>query len=436
MMKLILTFLFILINAITLSAYARPFQIPVGGDTAFIKGWTATATPEWIELNNQKIFVLTTLLTWRKDQSIKLVTAMPSDLDSRIQLLAGGAKIYLMARETKLQITTTDDLKQEVTIKIPSRLKPYLITRSCFKLEMKFKLITEKPSSYLAGVTCQIKDKKIFMTFSAPTDTSVDSTLFEISGKGESTRVYEFKMLNEAIATKGLLGTISWGNESEQNTLQIGGKGDQLFEKDEKMKLVLKTKDKGKDRFSVGFLGVSFASVHVKSDNLSSGEMALFATGEIANTVGKYRFGYFASIDVLAFGASSVDKISDSRIFAAPVYWLNTKKTNFGLILGAKWITIDASKISAGASAQSYCAGLAVDGEWFSKSKIHIRATFSPISEKEMQGSDMSAQLRHDVTLFKKNLSTGITFESFSLRRPPSSKFTESSIGLVFGLGF
>ncbi|OFZ16801.1 MAG: hypothetical protein A2Z20_02060 [Bdellovibrionales bacterium RBG_16_40_8] len=434
-MKLIFIFLIILLNLVAPWAHAGAISLTTEGDSDFARGWTAVATPEWVDLGDYKVFALSTTLTWREDQKIQSLLASPENLNSRTQISPKNAKIYLNARETKLSVTTANNEKHEITIKIPPKPNPLLIAKSCKKFEMKFKLIDPKPSSFLASVACQIKDKKIFMTFSAPSDSTVDSTLFEILGKGEATRVYEFKMLNNAIALKGQLGTITWGDEKEQNMLHIGGKGDQLFEKDEKIKLKRLTKGKAKGRFSAGFLGITLASLNVKSDDNSSSTMGVMVSGEITDTISKYRFGYFAKIDVLAMGSSTNEKMSYTNIFVAPVYWLNTAKTNFGLALGAKWISVDASKISAGASAQSYGTAFAIDGEWFMKKKTHVRIGFTPISEAEMKGSEMSVQIRQDATLFKKSLSLGVSFDSFNLKRPPTSEFTESYIGLMFGLG-
>lgn len=422
-----LFFLNSLILLFGFAAYTE--ELVLSGNKDFVKNWQISGQAQWKIQNQKHLYSLPATLIWNKNLRVKSILIQKENEQVPVNIKNSRAQFLMPYQTTELKVQLEDASEQSIRISLKPKSQSLLINEDCKKIGIDAKTQLNMNNTYPAGLYCELNKNKVLVIFSSLEDADINSSLFEIDGKGEAYRVYEFPVNNNIISLKGNLGNISWGKENTTSSLILVA-GAAPGTKDQKS-------DPNADKF--GYLNiealVSSLSITSQNPNTSS-EIGLFVQSDITQAFGSHKFGYLAHLNVLLYGMDSSSKINFSDIALGGIYWIGSVKNALGIFIAGKWISVSSGTINAGANAQAISAGLTFDTTWLGKNKLHIRASITPISQESTSGQNLDVQIQKDFSIKNHLLNFGIQYGHLTLETPPKTKLDEMNTGISIGAAF
>jgi hypothetical protein len=172
--------------------------------------WKAVHSWKWVEgEEGSQVLFSKVELTPPSGFKLKTFKANRSVLSEDPSDQKAGAFSFLMPASTD-GMSTEFENRQKVRFTTKVSLPAgATFERGCTTLDLGLKILGEAPASTWFGLACEKRDEKIRVTLTAPAGANwSSSSIFEIAGKGERWKLFEFEKIGK-ISQEKVLGTLN-----------------------------------------------------------------------------------------------------------------------------------------------------------------------------------------------------------------------------------
>ncbi|MBT4762118.1 MAG: hypothetical protein HOO06_10505 [Bdellovibrionaceae bacterium] len=460
------------------SVAAKNISLKASTSKLAYKGFVAKAKPYWQNKSKDKKlhFSLKTKLIWPAKYKVKAIINFSKDLSviRAAKIKGNQAIISLRHKKSKLKVFLTNGKKFTLVVEVQASEKNYFIANNCIKYSLLFLPTKKIQSGYFAGMSCSLVDsnnkpidvkkektkkkvrkgnkkiskkstkkknkaknkkkksndiQKVRLVLSTFLDANLESSIFEVEGKGENTRIYEFQALHGVVAINGKLGTFSWGKVGKMNTVGLVNN----------FKYFLKKKSKELNSFHDNrHVGIGVSTINLTKDLKVVDNQGVFLNAESSGVLGSTKFGYFVTASILTMVTDETANVDYSSLSVLGAYWFYLGNSTLGPLVGMRWLDMRSTGNNFGANIQAPSMGIAFESPLFSaKNKTYINLMATSVAGEIITGSEIQFQFMQDFTLWSQKFFVGLDFNSLSLENSSDLSTIDSTIsGLTMGLNF
>ena len=348
--------------------------------------------------------------------------------------LAGKTLWYIQSGVDALTYTTKSGAEKKISATWNPQNRTPIVIERCANNSARIKLQDpKKPLNFPLAMSCDNSQKTLNITLSAPAQVEwMDSTLFEVAGKGEPWRSYN---LPATSPKGGAIGTITLRNGDQEFVLElITPKNIDLAKKEALQKAVQKNASELQQAIYLGKLDLSYTAAPVTSEDskysfkysvLSPKYMNFFKFG------GEFR---------TSFATGKKEESVDMLYYNGHIAYHYNHKTILDLGLRAIFSGLTVQQKSSTAKLSSNQVGYGIYADYLIDPKNRVIAKFNMIgmmSEVVKSHTEMGLEYRYLFNINKKQiwLGAGYNSETYNAETAAglSREFKNTELQLVVG---
>lgn len=341
---------------------------------------------------------------------------------------------YIQSGVDYLTYTTQSGVEKKITAEWKPQAKTQIVVERCAKNSARVQLQDpKKPLNFPLAVSCDNSQKTLNITLSAPAQVEwMDSTLFEVAGKGEPWRSYN---LPATSPKGGAIGTISLSNGDQQYVLElITPKNIDLAKKEAMDKTIQKNSSELQQAIYLGKLDLSYTADPVVSEDSKYSFKYSVLSPKYMNF---FKFGgEFRTSFALSKKEESVDMLYYNAHVGAHYNYKNV--LDLGLRLLFSGITVQQKSSTAKLSSNQAGYGLYADYLIDPKNRLIARVNMiGMMSEVIKSHTEIGVEYRYQFIMNKKPLWIGAGYNSETYNAETaaglSREFKNTELQLVVG---
>lgn len=340
---------------------------------------------------------------------------------------------YLSNYDDAMTYTTNSGVEKKITAKWIPFAKNIIVER-CQKNSARVQLSNpKKPLNFPLAVSCDNSQKTLNITLSAPAQVEwMDSTLFEVAGKGEPWRSYN---LPATSPKGGAIGTIALRNGEQEYVLElVTPKNIDLAKKEAIEKQKQKQASEFQQAIYLGKIDLSYTADPVTvNDSKYSVKYSVLSP----KLMGFLKWGGEFKT---SFATSKKDESIDLLYYNALVGFHYDYKNQFDLGLRALFsgVTVQQKSSTAKLSSNQAGYGLYVDYLFDAKNRVIAKVNMiGMMSEVVKSHMEIGLEYRYQFIVDKKPLWVGVGYNSENYKAETaaglSREFKNTEIQLVVG---
>lgn len=340
---------------------------------------------------------------------------------------------YLSNYDDAMTYTTNSGVEKKITAKWIPFAKNIIVER-CQKNSARVQLSNpKKPLNFPLAVSCDNSQKTLNITLSAPAQVEwMDSTLFEVAGKGEPWRSYN---LPATSPKGGAIGTIALRNGEQEYVLElVTPKNIDLAKKEAIEKQKQKQASEFQQAIYLGKIDLSYTADPVTvNDSKYSVKYSVLSP----KLMGFLKWGGEFKT---SFATSKKDESIDLLYYNALVGFHYDYKNQFDLGLRALFSGVTVQQKSSTAKLSSNQAGYGLYADYLFDAKNRVIAKVNMIgmmSEVVKSHMEIGLEYRYQFIVDKKPLWVGVGYNSENYKAETaaglSREFKNTEIQLVVG---
>ncbi|AZZ37796.1 hypothetical protein CIK05_13635 [Bdellovibrio sp. qaytius] len=348
--------------------------------------------------------------------------------------LAGKTIWYIQSGFDSLTYKTKSGLEKKISANWTPQTKTAIVVERCQNSSARVQLKDpKKPLNFPLAVSCDNSQKTLNITLSVPAQVEwMDSTLFEVAGKGEPWRSYS---LPATSPKGGAIGTIHLKNGDQEYVLElITPKNIDLIKKEAQQKAAQKNANELQQAIYLGKLDLSYTAAPVTSEDskysfkytvLSPKYMNFFKIG------GEFR---------TSFALSKKTEAVDMLYYNAHIGYHYNYKNVLDLGLRAIFSGLTVQQKSSTAKLTSNQAGYGIFADYLIDPKNRLIGKVNMIgmmSEVVKSHTEIGVEYRYLFNIDKKQIWLGAAYNSETYTAETaaglSREFKNTELQLVVG---
>lgn len=348
--------------------------------------------------------------------------------------VAGKMNWYIQSGVDSLTYTTKSGGEKKISATwTPQNRTPVVIER-CANNSARIRLQNPKiPLNFPLAMSCDNTQKTLNITLSAPAQVEwMDSTLFEVAGKGEPWRSYN---LPATSPKGGAIGTISLRNGSQEYVLElITPKNIDLIKKEALEKAAQKNASELQQSIYLGKLDLSYTAAPITSEDSKYSFKYSVLSPKYMNLIkigGEFR---------TSFATGKKEESVDMTYYNGHIGFHYDYKTILDLGLRAIFSGLNVQQKSSTAKLASNQAGYGLYADYLIDSKNRVIAKVNMIgmmSEVVKSHTEIGLEYRYLFNINKKQiwLGAGYNSETYNAETAAglSREFKNTELQLVVG---